>query len=71
MRGTALDSIGATGGITGSCMLAIVTHAHWPTVFDCGSRTAVPANGASEASTSPSGELWDDQNAIRRERSEQ
>jgi hypothetical protein len=33
MRGTALDSIGATGGITGSCMLAIVTHRQWPNVL--------------------------------------
>ena len=40
MRGTALDSIGATGGITGSCMLAIVTHCLWPTVFDCRSPRA-------------------------------
>jgi hypothetical protein len=26
MLGTALESIGATGGMTGSCMLAIVTY---------------------------------------------
>ena len=30
MRGTALDNIGAIGGITGSSMLAILTHRVWP-----------------------------------------
>ena len=31
MPGTDLASIGATGGITGSCMLAIVAYCGWPT----------------------------------------
>jgi hypothetical protein len=35
MRDTALDNIGATGGMTGSSMLAIVTHHVWPIRSDC------------------------------------
>src|SRR4029453_16883646 len=72
MRGTAFESIGAIGGITGSCMLAIVTHRLWPIVFDCGSRTAVLRRSERMRSIvcepRRSRRL---QSAIRRERSEQ
>jgi len=30
-----LESMGATGGMTGSCMLAILAYRYWPTGPDC------------------------------------
>src|SRR5215218_8846452 len=48
MLGTALDSIGATGGMTGSCMLAILT----PTAAAYRVRVSVP-NGRLGAMPDP------------------